>query len=123
MQWRRGAGGAVLLVAVVLGSAWTAGGEGVPDPIGPTARHEVERLLTGTIGGPDAVLAVTESMLSVARAVEPRVGPVWALPGIAAALAALCLLRRLRGSPVTSAHGRPLRDGVSRRGPPAFALA
>jgi hypothetical protein len=124
MQWLRGAGGAVLVVvAVALGTAWTAGAELGPDPNGPAARHDVERILAGTISAPEATLGVAESALTVVRAVEPRGGPVWSLAGLAAALAAVCLLRRLRGAPVTSGHGRLLRDGVSRRGPPVFALA
>jgi hypothetical protein len=45
------------------------------------------------------------------------------LPGLAAALAALCLLRRLRSSPASRSRSRLLRDSLSQRAPPLESFA
>jgi hypothetical protein len=118
----RGVGGAVLVViALALGTAWLGGGARVPDATG-TLRHETDRGLAGTVSDPDRTLVVAESTVSVLRTVEPRSTPSWVMPGLAAALAAVCLLRRQRGSPLGAGRGPVLRDSVSRRGPPLASL-
>jgi hypothetical protein len=118
-----GVGGAVLVVfTLALGTAWLGGGARVPDATG-TLPQEIERGVAGTVSDPDRTLVAAESTFTALRTVEPRLASSWVLPGLAAALAAVCLLRRLRGSPLGAGHGPVLRGGVSRRGPPRGSLA
>src|SRR5262245_36378002 len=120
-RWVRGAGGAALVVvAVALGTAWTAVGQST-DPTRASV-PAIERALAGTITSPDAPDIAGEPVLTTLRTIEPRMGPIWALPGLAAALAAVCVLRRLRTSPPPSPALVLCRAGPSRRGPPLADL-
>jgi hypothetical protein len=122
MRMLRGTAGAVLvLVGMALGTAWTT--DAVPGQVEASARYDVGRGLAGTISHPDSVLVVAEATFSPARTVDPRLGAAWVPPGTVAAIGAACLVRRLHGGARSSGHQRPRRDGVSRRGPPARALA
>jgi hypothetical protein len=109
-----------VVVAVALGTAWTAVGEST-DPT-RAATPAVERALAGTITSPDAPNLAGEPVLGALRTVEPRLGPIWALPGLAAGLAAVCVLRRLRASPAPPPALVLCCAGRSRRGPPLVAL-
>jgi hypothetical protein len=120
-RWVRGAGGAALVVvAVALGTAWTAVGES-SDPTRASV-PALERALAGTITSLDAPDVAGEPVLNAVRTVEPRLGPIWALPGFAAGLAAVCVLRRLRASPAPPAALVLCCAGRSRRGPPLAGL-
>jgi hypothetical protein len=119
----RGAGGAALVVvALAVGAGWSTGAARVADRIG-AAHDDVERALVGTITPVGAATVAVESTFAPHRAAESRPGASWTLPGLTAALAALCLWRRLRALPLRPGSLRQLRDWVSRRGPPVASLA
>jgi len=110
----------VTVVAVSLKKkAWTAVGDRAEGPLGDPSRIIHTELDTnGTFSPADASDAVVASVLGAARAAEPRLAPLWVLPGLAAALAALCLMRRLRGSPTPPARRVLLRGSLANRAPP-----
>jgi hypothetical protein len=125
MRTVRSARGATLVVAVLaLGVTWIAVGEPAPaSPRDPAQSVGIERGASGTVTSADIGEAVSASVLVVQRTAEPRLGPMWALPGLAAGLAALCVLRRLRATPAPPARRVLLRDSVSRRAPPLGSFA
>jgi hypothetical protein len=115
----------VLVLAVLaLATAWIAVGERRPAPGQETSpRSALERSVGGTVTSADLAVVVPASVLSGHLTVEPRLGPLWVLTGLAAALAAVCLLRRLRTCPAPPARRMLLRDSLSRRGPPLGSFA
>ncbi len=124
MRTVRSARGAVLIVAALaLATAWIAVGERPPAPLRASPLSSVEHGVGGTVTSPDVAELTPTSVLTGHHAVEPRLGPLWVLPGLAAALAALCLLRRLRSSPASPSRPRLLRDSLSQRAPPLESFA
>ena len=119
----RGAGGAALVVvALAVGAAWTTDAGQVTDRVG-TASADVARALVATFTSAEVAAVAADSTFAPHRAAESRPGPSWTLPGLTAALAALCLWRRLKAIPRRPGSLRLLRDWVSRRGPPVTSLA
>jgi len=125
MRTVRSARGAVLILAVLaLALTWVAVGGQTPNlPQDTSTLAAVEHGTGGTVTAADVADLGSTSVLSAVRTAEPRLGPLWVLPGLAAALAAVCLLRRLRASPLAAARRALLRDTVSRRGPPPVSVA
>jgi hypothetical protein len=125
MRTVRSARGLLLAgAALALAVASVTMGEAPAEPLaGHSTPGGLERRVGGTITAADLADVATTSVLAGHLNVQPRLGPLWALPGLAAALAAVCLLRRLRSSPVAPARRVLLRDSVSRRAPPLAAFA
>jgi hypothetical protein len=114
----------VLLAVLIAATAWSAFGHQ-----SATASHRSTETARsthadgGTISPADLSDSVAVPMLGALRTAEPRLAPLWALPGLAAALAALCLLRRLRRSPSLLARRALLRGTVANRAPPLASFA
>jgi hypothetical protein len=125
MRTVRCARGAVLIVAALaLATAWIAVGERPPAPLHEwSPLSSIEHGLGGTVTSADVADLAPTSVLTGHHSVELRLGPLWVLPGLAAALAAVCLLRRLRSSPASPAGRRLLRDSLSQRAPPLGSFA
>jgi hypothetical protein len=108
-----------VIAALLVAMAWIAAGDradgSLRDPSGVT---HTDRDANGTVSPVDLTDAVVTPVLGAARAAELRLAPLWVLPGLTAALAALCLLRRLRRSPTLSARRALLRGSRSNRAPP-----
>jgi hypothetical protein len=117
---------ALALAAVVaaLVSAWmvTTQQRAVPR-IDPDHAATVQRTLGRVAAATDVPDIASETLTTVSRPIAPRSEPLWALPGLAAALAALCLLRRLRTSPALAAPRVVLPGTGARRAPPAGSFA
>jgi len=110
----------VVVAALLIATAWIAVGERSDGPIGDPSRIlHTDQGTNGTFSPADMTDAAVTPMLGAARTVEPRMAPLWALPGFAAALAALCLMRRLRRSPTPPARRRLLRGSLVNRAPPS----
>ena len=123
MRFVRGAGGAALVVvALAVGAGWTTVASHTAAPV-RAVPQEIERALAGAITAADAPIVAAEPSLRALRGIDSRSGPTWLLPGLVAALAALCLLRRLRVLPVGPGHPHLLFGPVSRRGPPLASLS
>jgi hypothetical protein len=125
MRNRPGTRGLVL-VAVLLATAaaWTMATEGPTTPrSGPGRDAVVQRGLVKVVGSVDVPELAGESLVSAPRPTPPRLEPMWALPGLAAALAAVCLLRRLRTSPPLAAPRVVLPGTGARRAPPVASFA
>jgi hypothetical protein len=114
----------VLLAVLIAATAWSAFGHqsAASSHRSAPAAHS-GRGDGGTVSPADLSDAVAVPMLGALRAVEPRLAPLWVLPGLAAALAALCLLRRLRRSPSLPARRALLRGTVANRAPPLASFA
>ena len=96
----------------------------------PASRTSARAQVVHTEHGSDRVNAAFDAgdsaavpVLGALRTIELRLGPLWALPGLAAALAAMCLLRRLRRSPSRPLCRIALRGSVSNRAPPLARIA
>jgi hypothetical protein len=114
----------LIVAALALATAWIAVGERPSVPLREASPlSAVEHNLTGTVTSAAVADVTPTSVLSGYHTVEPRLGPLWVLPGLAAGLAAVCVLRRLRARPTPSARRVLLRDSVSRRGPPLGSFA
>ena len=114
----------VVLAAALVAAAWIT----IAGPAGVTrvARAQVVHTEHGSDrvnAALDAGDAVAIPVLGALRTIELRLGPLWALPGLAAALAAMCLLRRLRRSPSRPLRRVALRGSVSNRAPPLARIA
>jgi hypothetical protein len=114
----------VLLAVLIAATAWSGFGHQ-----SASASHRFAQTAHdargdgGTVAPADVSDAVAVPMLGALRTAEPRLGSLWALPGLAAALAALCLLRRLRRSPSLPARRALLRGTVANRAPPLASFA
>ena len=102
------------------GSRW-ANGRRLPCPTSPLS--SIEHGVGGTVTSADVADVTPTSVLTGHHTVGLRLGPLWVLPGLAAALAAVCLLRRLRSSPAAPAGRRLLRGQSLERAPPLESLA
>ena len=121
MQTGRRTHRALLVVLAVLVGA--AASISITGPASVT--HVARALVVHTEHGSDRVNAALDAgetaavpVLGALRTIELRLGALWALPGLAAALAAMCLLRRLRRSPSRPLRRVALRGSVSNRAPP-----
>ena len=126
MRMARREHGVMLAIAAVLliATAWVAVGDRSSVTLqDPTRIVHTERETNGTISPVELGDAAVAPMLGAARSAEPRLVPLWILPGLAAALAALCLLRRLRRSPERPARRALLRGILSSRAPPLRSIA
>ena len=114
----------VVVAALLLATAWIVVGDradvSLRDPLGVT---HTDRDSNGTLSPVDLADAAVTPVLGAARTAELRLAPLWVLPGLAAALAALCLLRRLRRSPTLPARRALLRGSRSNRAPPIGSFA
>lgn len=109
----------VVVAALLIATAWIAVGERSTGPLhDPSRVTHSERDANGTVSSVELTDAAVASVLGAARTAEPRLAPLWALPGLAAALAARCLMRRLRRSPTLPARRVLLRGSLSNRAPP-----
>jgi hypothetical protein len=114
----------VIGAVLVLASAWLAMGEqstAAPrdlPAVGHLAHESRSTMSSVDVGDVTAAPAV-----AVTRTAEPRSAPLWVLPGLAAALAALCLLRLQRGAPLSPARRVLLRGSVANRAPPLASFA
>jgi hypothetical protein len=113
-----------VLAALLIATAWIGSGAHVP----PALPHVAEaghapRESGGTVSAVDVSDAVVAPMLGVARTAEPRQAPLWILPGLAAALATLCLFRRQRLRPALLSGRKLLRGSRSNRAPPLASFA
>ncbi|HEY3725357.1 MAG TPA: hypothetical protein VGN59_18530 [Acidimicrobiia bacterium] len=114
----------VVLAVLVVAAAWISiGGQA-----GVT--HVARAQVVHTEHGSDRINAALDAgdaaavpVLGALRTIELRLGPLWALPGLAAALAAMCLLRRLRRSPSRPLRRVALRGSASNRAPPLARIA
>ena len=124
MVWRAHRALLVLLAVLIAVTAWSAFGHQstAASPRSAQTAHST-RAEGGTISPADLSDAVAVPMLGALRTAVPRLAPLWALPGLAAALAALCLLRRLRRSPSLLARRALLRGTVANRAPPLASFA
>lgn len=118
----RGLALAAATIAVV--SAWVMASPRAVVPRSDPDHVTVDQRGPATVVAASDVPELTgESLAAVPRPVAPRPGPLWALPGLAAALAALCLLRRLRTSPPVAAPRVVLPGTGARRAPPVGSFA
>lgn len=109
---------------LLLATAWIGVGSGSPVSLHtPTQVGHTDRDTNGTISPVDLTDAAVAPMLGTVRTAEPRQPPLWILPGLTAALAALCLLRRLRLRPTLLARQALLRGSLSNRAPPLASFA
>ncbi len=114
----------VLLAVLIAATAWSAfGHEAAASTHTATQTAHSSRGDGGTVSPADLSDAVAVPMLAALRSTAPRLAPLWVLPGLAAALAALCLLRRLRRSPTRLARRALLRGTVANRAPPLASFA
>jgi hypothetical protein len=114
----------VVIVALLLATAWASVDRSTVSRPSSSPITGPQRSSTGSLSSVDLTDAVTVPVLGVSRAPEPRLAPMWVLPGLAAALAALCLLRRLRRSPSAPAWCRAvLRTSRANRAPPLELFA
>ena len=109
----------------MLGAAWVAVGARSPVPHAVfsqqvNAPHHTD---SDAISPIDATDAVVTALPISHRSSDLRLGSLWVLSGLAAGLAALCMLRRLRGSPASQARRVVLRGSVARRAPPLASFA
>ncbi len=114
----------LLLAVLVAATAWSTFGHLSAAPshrLAPAA--DSPRGDGGTVSPADLTDAVAVPMLGALRTAEPRLAPYWVLPGLAAALAAVCVLRRLRRSPSLPAGRALLRDSLANRAPPLASIA
>jgi hypothetical protein len=125
MRTVRSARSALLIVAALaLATAWIAVGERPLAPLHESSPlSSIEHGVGGTVTSADVADVISTSVLTGHHTVGLRLGPLWVLPGLAAALAAVCLLRRLRSSPASPAGRRLLRDSLSERAPPLESFA
>jgi hypothetical protein len=115
---------ALAAAAFAVISAWMTVTQQAPLPrIDPDHTAAVQRGVAKVIAASDLPELAGETVTAALRPVAPRLGPLWALPGVAAALAALCLLRRLRGSPPPSTSRVVLPGTGARRAPPVGSFA
>ena len=113
-----------LLAVLVLATAWSSFGH--PSGVSPQSDAQVghsPRHNGGTVSPEDLTDAVAVPLLGALRTPVPRLAPLWVLPGLAAALAALCVLRRLRRSPSLPARRALLRGSLAGRAPPLASFA
>lgn len=114
----------VIGAVLVLASAWLAVGEqsnAAPRDL-PAVGH-VSQHSRGTVSPVDVGDVTAAPAVAVTRPAEPRSAPLWVLPGLAAALAASCLLRLQRGAPSSPARRVLLRGSVANRAPPLESFA
>ena len=110
----------LVVAALLIATAWIAvasRSEG-PRP-DPSAVVDTDPDTNWTFAPADPTDSAVGSALGAPRTAEPRLAPLWALPGLAAALGALCLMRRLRRSPTPPARRVLLRGSLANRAPPA----
>jgi hypothetical protein len=126
---RRERTSALAVIAIlVLSTVWIALGDRIATSardLGPAPTHvnELERRSTDTVSAVDVNDSAVAPILAAARTAEPRLAPLWVLPGLAAALAALCLFRRQRLRPTLLARRTLLRDSLVGRAPPIESFA
>jgi hypothetical protein len=114
----------VIGAVLVLAGAWLAVGEqssAAPRDL-PAVGH-LSHESRGTVSSVDVGDVTAAPAVAVTRTAEPRSAPLWVLPGLAAALAALCLLRLQRGAPASPARRVLLRGSVANRAPPLASFA
>ena len=110
----------LVVAALLIATAWIAvasRSEGPPPD--PSAVIHTDPDTNGTFSPADPTDSAVGASLGAARTAEPRLAPLWVLPGLAAALAARCLMRRLRRSPTPPARRVLLRGSLANRAPPA----
>ena len=109
----------VVVAALLIATAWIAVGERSDGPLqDPSRITHTERDTNGIFSPVDLTDAAVSPAVGATRGAEPRLAPLWVLPGLAATLAALCLMRRLRLSPTLPARRVLLRGSLSNRAPP-----
>jgi hypothetical protein len=114
----------LIVAALALATAWIAVGERPQAPLHESSPlSSIEHGVGGTVTAADVADVTSTSVLTGHHTVALRLGPLWVLPGLAAALAAICLLRRLRSRPATPAGRRLLRDSLAQRAPPLESFA
>ncbi len=114
----------VVLAVLVLAAGWSSFGH-TAGASHPNVAHANDSSSgdRGTVAPADLSDSVAVPVLGALRTVEPRLAPLWVLPGLAAGLAALCLLRRLRRSPALPARRALLRGSLANRAPPLVSFA
>ena len=113
-----------VLAVLLIATAWIGTGARVPPALPHVAEAgHAERESNGAVSAVELSDAVVAPMLGMARTAEPRQTPLWILPGLAAALATLCLFRRQRLRPTWPARQVLLRGSRSNRAPPLVSFA
>jgi hypothetical protein len=117
-----------VIAVLVLGTLWIALGDRITVAVrelGPAPSHanQLERRSGDAVSAVDANDSAVTPVLAAARTAEPRLAPLWVLPGLAAALAALCLFRRQRLRPTLLARRTLLRGSMVGRAPPIESFA
>jgi len=114
----------VIGAVLVLASAWLAVGEqSTAAPRDLPAVGHLSQHSRGTVSAVDVGDITAAPAVAVTRPAEPRSAPLWVLPGLVAALAALCLLRLQRRAPASPARRVLLRGSVANRAPPLASFA
>jgi hypothetical protein len=116
-----------VIAALLLVMAWAAVGERLlPDQATTQSAAAVgtpEPRVSETFGSAEIEHAVIAAAPAAGRLAEPRLGPVWALAALAAALFTLSSLRRRHHRPAIVARPVLLRGSVARRAPPLASFA
>jgi hypothetical protein len=117
-----------VIAVLVLATLWIALGDRIATSArtlgpAPTQVNELERRSSGAVSSVDVNDSAVTPVLAAARSAEPRLAPLWVLPGLAAALAALCLFRRQRLRPTLLARRTLLRGSLVGRAPPIESFA
>jgi len=125
MRTRPGTRGLALAgAAIAVVSVWmTASPRSTVPRVDPDHVTVVQRGMAKVIAAADVPELAGEALAAAPRPVAPGPGPLWALPGLVAALAAICLLRRLRTSPPLAAPRVALPGTGARRAPPVASFA
>jgi len=114
----------VVLAVLLVATAWIVAGDRSSASLQNSAPiGHVEHEPNGTVAPVDLADAVVAPMLGAARAAAPRQAPLWILPGLAAAIAALCVLRRQRLRPTLLARRALRRASLADRAPPLASVA
>jgi hypothetical protein len=113
-----------LVAVLLLAAAWTAVGDRTPASLQHRAEVvHVERNGNGTVAPVELADAAFAPIVGAVRSAEPRQAPLWVMPGLAAALAARCMFRRLRLRPTLLARQTLLRGSLANRAPPLASFA
>jgi hypothetical protein len=117
-----------VIAVLLLATLWIAVGDRIAvstRDLGPAPTHanQLERRSGDAVSAVDVNDSAVTPVLAAARTAEPRLAPLWVLPGLAAALAALCLFRRQRLRPTLLARRTLLRGSWVGRAPPLESFA
>ena len=126
-EFRARAATVAVVAALLLVTAWVAvGGASLPHLTTPRPANSVgppTGTVSETLAPADVEHAVIASAPAGSRIAELRLGPVWVLAGLAAALAALPVLRRRHDGSGIVCRPVLLRGSVARRAPPLASFA